>query len=589
MSSNPNRFHEEGNRKRPVEESALFSNPRKLIRPLDNNIRLPSESGQDGHLSNTQRIDPLDADRRSPLLHQRTSSPSNYVDPHGTVGNRSEFKSTKDSTVKAETRETIRELYAGTRIDHKGIRIDQNARFDTRRDEKEIRSARSPHNYFTGDVKFGKDGHVAANSRSSSKESKGYPTGQRYSEPSTKGLDPCRVAGLDLVTANEVTRNFSTTEERNSFASYAAVGEDRVEIHREKDMKKEGKHEDVDQRDEDKNDHTNSLQVGGVIKDYHGPLQEETQQCERERYVTQNDKDHYDKKDCKQYVSAKTNEEALLDGSEKTTDMDIIELQQQEIDDSCRVSDKDIKDKGRETYVDVEVKHEINDTCYNKESGDRYADEDIRRNANAFGNDVQQQRTMLQSLETPQGDFQLFGAQSNTGSQGKNEVATVVYKPGSCTPELLKSWREFEASQDKKNDERYQGGPILKIQIPGEYVTATNPQVKGAQLWGKDIYTDDSDIVAVLMHIGYCCRAASPTRAIQELHATVTLLPPQDWYTSSLRNGIRSRAQRTCDGCSFRVERCCIMKVCCTYHVTVGLCYLLVLLLSMSIHLIHCH
>ncbi|KAD3336658.1 hypothetical protein E3N88_32177 [Mikania micrantha] len=49
-------------------------------------------------------------------------------------------------------------------------------------------------------------------------------------------------------------------------------------------------------------------------------------------------------------------------------------------------------------------------------------------------------------------------------------------------------------------------------------------QVKGGQLWGTDIYTHDSDIVA-----GYCHPTASPPPpAIQELMATVRVLPPQD-------------------------------------------------------------
>jgi hypothetical protein len=78
-------------------------------------------------------------------------------------------------------------------------------------------------------------------------------------------------------------------------------------------------------------------------------------------------------------------------------------------------------------------------------------------------------------------------------------------------------------------------------------------QVKGAQLWGTDIYTNDSDLVAgkflltvqtskslgsfqssnvfflVLMHTGYCSPTSSPPpSAIQELRATVRVLPPQE-------------------------------------------------------------
>jgi hypothetical protein len=79
---------------------------------------------------------------------------------------------------------------------------------------------------------------------------------------------------------------------------------------------------------------------------------------------------------------------------------------------------------------------------------------------------------------------------------GKSEVPAIVYKAGECMQELLKSWKEFEATQDAKNAESLQNGPTLEIRIPAEFVTSTNRQVKGAQLWGTDIYTNDSDLVA---------------------------------------------------------------------------------------------
>ncbi|PQM38174.1 zinc finger CCCH domain-containing protein 13 isoform X1 [Prunus yedoensis var. nudiflora] len=142
----------------------------------------------------------------------------------------------------------------------------------------------------------------------------------------------------------------------------------------------------------------------------------------------------------------------------------------------------------------------------------------------------------------------------------KNEVSSVVYKVGECMQELIKLWKEYEVSQGEKNESSLTG-PTLEIRIPAEHVTATNRQVRGGQLWGTDIYTDDSDLVAVLMHTGYCRPTASPPPpAIQELRATVRVLPPQDCYISTLRNNVRSRAWGAAIGCSYRVERCCIVK-----------------------------
>ncbi|KAJ4768662.1 zinc finger CCCH domain protein [Rhynchospora pubera] len=128
--------------------------------------------------------------------------------------------------------------------------------------------------------------------------------------------------------------------------------------------------------------------------------------------------------------------------------------------------------------------------------------------------------------------------------------------------ELLKAWNEFEASsQDAKNGEGSPNGPTLEIRIPSEYVTSTNRQVKGAQLWGTDIYTNDSDLVAVLMHMGYCSPPSSPPPpVIQELRAIIRVFAPQQNYTSTLRNNVRSRAWGAGISCSYRVERVWIAK-----------------------------
>lgn len=61
---------------------------------------------------------------------------------------------------------------------------------------------------------------------------------------------------------------------------------------------------------------------------------------------------------------------------------------------------------------------------------------------------------------------------------GKAEVSSVVYKVGECMQELIKLWKEYEASQAEKNSESSSSGPTLEIRIPAEHVTATNRQVK---------------------------------------------------------------------------------------------------------------
>ncbi|KAG6737219.1 hypothetical protein POTOM_058732 [Populus tomentosa] len=160
--------------------------------------------------------------------------------------------------------------------------------------------------------------------------------------------------------------------------------------------------------------------------------------------------------------------------------------------------------------------------------------------------------------------------------RGKSEVSSVIYKVSECMQELIKLWKEYETSQSDKNSESSHKGPTLEIRIPAEHITATNRQTSMPMLrslsllsagkrWtimgDRYIYTNDSDLVAVLMHTGYFRPTASPPPpAIQELCATIRVLPSQDSYISMLRNNVHSRSWGAGIGCSYRVERCCIMK-----------------------------
>lgn len=80
-------------------------------------------------------------------------------------------------------------------------------------------------------------------------------------------------------------------------------------------------------------------------------------------------------------------------------------------------------------------------------------------------------------------------------------------------------------------------------------------QVKARQIWGDIIYTADSDLVAVLMHMGYYAHYLShPPPIIAEFRATLKLLPPQEKYNSKARF-VKSRAwcSSSDDGCSYQV------------------------------------
>jgi hypothetical protein len=92
--------------------------------------------------------------------------------------------------------------------------------------------------------------------------------------------------------------------------------------------------------------------------------------------------------------------------------------------------------------------------------------------------------------------------------------------------------------------------------IPAADCTGHNKAVKSRQLWGDGSYTDDSDLVAALMHGGYYAAATSAVpQSVASLHAVVELAAPRAAYPSSLANGVRSRAwMAQGEGCSFKIE-----------------------------------
>lgn len=81
-------------------------------------------------------------------------------------------------------------------------------------------------------------------------------------------------------------------------------------------------------------------------------------------------------------------------------------------------------------------------------------------------------------------------------------------------------------------------------------------QVKSRQLWGQDVYTDDSDLVAVLLHLGYyASNATAPHPLVSRFFAQLSLLPPREAYVSCFRNAVRSRGWFSkVEGCSFKVR-----------------------------------
>ncbi|XP_039132050.1 uncharacterized protein LOC120268859 isoform X1 [Dioscorea cayenensis subsp. rotundata] len=590
MSGTPKRSHDDGSHstpaKRTLDEANISSGfSGKLIQPGSNDFHLPLEPGQDGRMAKVQRTDLLDVDKRLSLIHRMSPSSNMPVEHPIIPESKPESRIPKDvRDVKADYRETkteIRETYADTRKDSQGSKLEHDVKLDSKGEERELRSDRGPLTTNKGDLKSEKEGYPTSHSYISWKDGKEGHRGKRYYDLQGSGFDSWRVSRHGVQIAEEGGKDFSMPEDKGSSEGREAVGENKIDLKaedklRDRDRKrKDEKHRDFGERDKDKNDRRSSSLLGSASTERKDLMRVE-RETEKDRKDAQGEKEWNKELDSNKLDSSNVNdkknvynETELLDGSVRTTEETIVIEPKLTKDESRRAYDGDLKEKKREQDIGASDRSEPHGKFYEKESDNASLEGDVavEKDKESFASGVQQRRRMLRSRGTSQTPHREPRFRSrmrdSEGSQGKSEACSIVYKAGECMQELLKSWKEFEVSQEHKNDENLKNFPTLEIRIPAENVTSSNHQVRGGQLWGTDIYTNDSDLVAVLMHTGYCRPTSSPPPSpILELRATVRVLPPQDCYTSTLRNNVRSRGWGAGIGCSFHVERCCIVKKC---------------------------
>ncbi|CAH8392269.1 unnamed protein product [Eruca vesicaria subsp. sativa] len=430
-----------------------------------------------------------------------------------------------------------------------------------------------------GEVKMEKEGHAHL----PWKEQKDYHRGKRAEGGSSANVEPWVASRGNTQGSTEVgVKDLSAPVEG---PHVEGLGENKVDAKSEdrfkdKDKKrKDLKHREWGDRDKDRNDRRGSVPFGSVMSETK-EIGRETEKWERER-MEQNDRERNKEKEKeKDHVKREPrtgaekevsqNEKELGEASSKPAEQEHVVAPEQKKQNEPEVWEKDereSKDKRRERDGDSEAERaEKRSRVSEKESEDGCLEGEgaAEREKDAFNGGIQQRKRMLRPRGSPQNtnrDRVRSRSQDNEGVQGKLEVPVVVYKVGECMQELIKLWKEYESSHPDKSGDFANNGPTLEVRIPAEHVTATNRQVRGGQLWGTDIYTDDSDLVAVLMHTGYCRPTASPPPpTMQELRATIRVLPSQEYYTSKLRNNVRSRAWGAGIGCSYRVERCYILK-----------------------------
>jgi hypothetical protein len=96
---------------------------------------------------------------------------------------------------------------------------------------------------------------------------------------------------------------------------------------------------------------------------------------------------------------------------------------------------------------------------------------------------------------------------------------------------------------------------LVEVLLPSKYLSGEGKPVKLNQLWGTDVYSDDSDLVAVLVHTGHLKLKSSTPKTT--LLVSLRVCPPPDAFVGSERNGIRSREwAKGHGGVAFKVERC---------------------------------
>ncbi|XP_010521654.1 PREDICTED: zinc finger CCCH domain-containing protein 13 [Tarenaya hassleriana] len=553
----------------------------------------------DSRPAKVQRAESRDTERRSPLHSVYKVLPSSISnDTHMTHVPVLEPKENKDGReIRVENRENrseAREVYGEAKRDHHSGKGERDVKFESRAGDN---GGNNNGSCYGRDTKFDKEncndqkaefkmekeghGHLAW------KDQKDYHRGKRFGEGSGGNIDPWIASRGTLQGPSEIGgKEFSGPEEGACLEGHETVGENKVDAKiddrfKDKEKKrKELKHREWGERDKERNDGRGSLQIGGVTGETKeiGREDREADRWEREK-MEQKDRDRLKERE-KDHIKREAWSNAEREGTQNDKELGeaSVKLPEQENMTSEQKKPKDAdnwkggaeresKDKRRERdSVEEGERAEKRSRINEKESEEGLVDGEgaTEKDKDVLNNGVQQRKRMLRPRGSPQmtnRDRFRSRAQDNEGSLGKSEVPTVTYKVGECMQELIKLWKEYESSHPDKSGDFANNGPILEVRIPADHVTATNRQVRGGQLWGTDIYTDDSDLVAVLMHTGYCRPTASPPPpAIQELRATIRVLPSQDCYTSKLRNNVRSRAWGAGIGCSYRVERCYVVK-----------------------------
>jgi hypothetical protein len=95
---------------------------------------------------------------------------------------------------------------------------------------------------------------------------------------------------------------------------------------------------------------------------------------------------------------------------------------------------------------------------------------------------------------------------------------------------------------------------IIELRVFSEYITKFNKAYAKRNFFGQDIYTSDSDGVCILQHMGFLKVGDEQPREFEAVSVYFRVMKGRNNYTSSTKNGIRSRKMNQFDGHSIKFE-----------------------------------
>ena len=123
-------------------------------------------------------------------------------------------------------------------------------------------------------------------------------------------------------------------------------------------------------------------------------------------------------------------------------------------------------------------------------------------------------------------------------TQALTTTEKFLYKPGVPWPDLTPYLQQ-----------------LIEIRVAREYINPRNKQVIARNLWGNDVYTSDSDIVAVIHHVGLLNIWQEIPAGCEGIAVITRVTKGRVNYVSCIRNRIRSKKFANYEGYSIKPEK----------------------------------